>query len=324
MGRQYGKVKPTNIAFDIAKQILQQVNRPLNPNQIYGLAVVAGLADKLNYSGKTPNATFASYIYMDLRDNPDSIFEVVQKKPKLLIKLKEQDIQINNNIELEPRKQEEKSSYYERDLHPLLVNFVSNNENFYAYAKTIFHEESKKSKSGTDKWLYPDIVGVNFEYDDFDNAVSGFVSRYDKLPIKIYSFELKKEITVSDFRAFYFQAVSNSSWANEGYLVAAEIDTSNPELMDLMKRSNQSFGIGIIRLDIKNPAQSEILLSAQFKQKLDYTVMNELSAKNHNFKDFLKTIHDFDPKQEHRYKGEFDKVLNEEEMENYKKEKKIK
>ena len=94
--------------------------------------------------------------------------------------------------------------------------------------------------------------------------------------------------------------------------------------MDLMKRSNQFFGIGIIRLDIENPAQSEILLSAQFKQKLDYTVMNELSAKNPNFKDFLKTIHDFDPKQEHRYKGEFDKVLNEEEMENSKKEKKIK
>ena len=318
------KVKPTNIAFDVAKQILQQVNQPLNPNQMYQWAVKLQLDSQLNFTGKTPHASFASYIYTDLRDNPDSIFEVVQKKPKLLIKLKEQDIQINNNIELEPSKQEEKSSYHERDLHPLLVNFVSNNENFYAYAKTIFHEESKKSKSGTDKWLYPDIVGVNFEYDDFDNAVSGFVSRYDKLPIKIYSFELKKEITVSDFRAFYFQAVSNSSWANEGYLVAAEIDTSNPELMDLMKRSNQSFGIGIIRLDIENPAQSEILLSAQFKQKLDYTVMNELSAKNPNFKDFLKTIHDFDPKQEHRYKGEFDKVLNEEEMESYKKDRKIK
>lgn len=318
------KVKPTNIAFDVAKQILQQVNQPLNPNQMYQWAVKLQLDNQLNFTGKTPQATFGAYIYYDLRNNPNTIFEIVQTKPKLLIKLKEQNIQINNNIELEPSKQEEKSSYHERDLHPLLVNFVSNNENFYAYAKTIFHEESKKSKSGTDKWLYPDIVGVNFEYDDFDNAVSRFVSRYDKLPIKIYSFELKKELTVANFRECYFQAVSNSSWANEGYLVAAEIDTSNPELMDLMKRSNQSFGIGIIRLDVKNPAQSEILLSAQFKQKLDYTVMNELSAKNHNFKDFLKTIHDFDPKQEHRYKGEFDKVLNEEEMENYKKEKKIK
>ena len=321
MGRTF---KADNPNLAVAKEVLEKANQPLSPNRMYDWAVKFGLADRLTYSGKTPNATFGAYIYMDLKNNPNTIFEIVQTKPKLLIKLKEQDIQINNNIELEPSKQKEKSSYHERDLHPLLVNFVFSNENFYARSKTIFHEESKKSKSGTDKWLYPDIVGVNFEYDDFDNAVSQFVSRYDKLPIKIYSFELKKELTVANFRECYFQAVSNSSWANEGYLVAADIDTTDEELTNLMKRSNQSFGIGIIHLNIEEPAQSEILLSAQFKQKLDYTVMNELSDKNPNFKDFLKTIHDFDPKQEHRYKGEFDKVLNEEEMENYKKEKKIK
>ena len=296
----------------------------LTPNQIYDLAIQKGYRDRIAYGGKTPKTSFTRDIYINLRFDPNTIFEVVQKKPKLLIKLKEQNIQINNSNQLEQSTQKEKSHFNERDLHPLLVKFVLGNENFYAYAKTIFHEESRKSKSGTDKWLYPDIVGVNFEYDDFDSAVNQFITRYDKLPIKIYSFELKKELTVANFRECYFQAVSNSSWANEGYLVAADIDTTDEELTNLMKRSNQSFGIGIIHLNIEEPAQSEILLSAQFKQKLDYTVMNELSDKNPNFKDFLKTIHDFDPKQEHRYKGEFDKVLNEEEMENYKKEKKIK
>ncbi|MBO7554541.1 MAG: hypothetical protein J6T41_01015, partial [Neisseriaceae bacterium] len=138
---------------------------------------------------------------------------------------------------------------------------------------------------------------------------------------KIYSFELKKELTVANFRECYFQAVSNSSWANEGYLVAADIDE---DLLELIKRSNQSFGIGVIRLNIEEPAQSEILVSAQFKPKLDYIVMNELSAKNPNFQDFLKTIHEYDHKNKGRYEKEFDKVLNEKEMENYKKEKKIK
>ena len=321
MGRTF---KADNPNLAVAKEVLEKANQPLNPTQFYHWAVELGLADRLTYSGKTPNATFGAYIYMDLKNNPNTIFEIVQTKPKLLIKLKAQNVQINNKIELEQIKPQEKSTYHERDLHPLLVNFVFSNENFYARSKTIFHEKSKNSSKGTDKWLYPDIVGVNFEYDDFDNAVSQFVSRYDKLPIKIYSFELKKELTVANFRECYFQAVSNSSWANEGYLVAAQIDTTDEELTNLMKRSNQSFGIGIIHLNIEEPAQSEILLSAQFKQKLDYTVMNELSDKNPNFKDFLKTIHDFDPKQEHRYKGEFDKVFNEEEMENYKKEKKIK
>ena len=322
MGRTFKSDNP-NLA--VAKEVLEIANQPLNPTQFYHWAVELGLADRLTYSGKTPNATFGAYIYMDLKNNPNTIFEVVQKKPKLLIKLKEQNIQINNKIELEPSTQEKKSSYDEIDLHPLLVHFVSNKEYFDAYAKSIDHRKSTKPpKGGIDKWLHPDIVGVNFEYDGFDNAVSQFVNRYDKLPIKIYSFELKKELTVANFRECYFQAVSNSSWANEGYLVAADIDTTDEELTNLMKRSNQSFGIGIIHLNIEEPAQSEILLPAQFKQKLDYTVMNELSAKNPDFQKFLKTIHDFDPKQEHRYKGEFDKVLNEEEMENYKKEKKIK
>jgi hypothetical protein len=33
---------------------------------------------------------------------------------------------------------------------------------------------------------------------------------------------MKKELNFSNLRESYFQAVSNSSWANEGYLVTAE------------------------------------------------------------------------------------------------------
>lgn len=41
--------------------------------------------------------------------------------------------------------------------------------------------------------------------------------------IKLYSFELKKSLNKGNYREAYFQAVSNSSWAHEGYLVASEI-----------------------------------------------------------------------------------------------------
>lgn len=44
-----------------------------------------------------------------------------------------------------------------------------------------------------------------------------------------------------------FQAVSNSSWANEGYLVVLqEIDS---EVLSELRRLNQSFGIGVIKLE---------------------------------------------------------------------------
>jgi hypothetical protein len=58
---------------------------------------------------------------------------------------------------------------------------------------------------------------------------------------KITSYEIKKEINTDyELKKSYFQAVSNSSWANYGYLVALEISDN---LKDEMERLNQSFGI---------------------------------------------------------------------------------
>ncbi|MDA3055586.1 MULTISPECIES: HrgA protein [unclassified Campylobacter] len=319
------KVKSNNSNLMIAKEILEKAKEPLNPNRMYGYAIDFGLDDKLTYKGKTPLASFARDIYMDVKENENTMFEIVQTKPKLLIKLKTQNFKEDIQFDIKPNQTNEpKTAFNERDLHPFLVNFIFSNENFRANAKTIFHEESRKSQKGMDKWLYPDIVGVNFEYGEFSGEVGKFISKFDILPIKIFSFEMKKELSVGNFREYYFQAVSNSSWANEGYLVACNIDENDEELLGLIKRSNQSFGIGVINLNLNEPAQSVILAQAEFKEKLDYTVINELANKNPNFKKFLETIHDYDPKNGARFKNEFDKILKDEELENYKKEKKIK
>nr|WP_288977411.1 hypothetical protein [uncultured Blautia sp.] len=45
--------------------------------------------------------------------------------------------------------------------------------------------------------------------------------------------------------------MSNSSWAHEGYLVALKI-SEEPELMDELRRLNNAFGIGVIRLDAEH------------------------------------------------------------------------
>ncbi|WP_243251063.1 hypothetical protein [Clostridium sp. D43t1_170807_H7] len=49
----------------------------------------------------------------------------------------------------------------------------------------------------------------------------------------------------SNLREYYFQAVSNLSWANEGYLVALEID-DEPLLRDELRRLNNSLRKGIM------------------------------------------------------------------------------
>ena len=108
------------------------------------------------------------------------------------------------------------------------------------------------------------------------------INRVDTL--KLTSYELKKEIN-SDYelKKCFFQAVSNSSWANYGYLVAFEIsDNLNEE----MERLNQSFGIGIIELK-SNPYESKILYSAKYRD-LDFKTIDKLCKINKDFERFLE------------------------------------
>ncbi|GAA7754053.1 hypothetical protein JP0168_03120 [Helicobacter pylori] len=173
-------------------------------------------------------------------------------------------------------------------MHPFLTYMAFFNENLKCYTKTIFHEGSLKSPKGMDRWLYPDMVGVRFLHAElFNENLIAFSKKFDTLPVKLVSFELKKEISVNNCRECYFQAISNSSWANEGYLVGCHIDTHNPQLMDLLKRLHASFGIGVIDLRTDED-KSAILLNAKYKEKIDYTVASELSAKNEKFSGFLK------------------------------------
>ncbi|GAA8458386.1 hypothetical protein HpNP70_13210 [Helicobacter pylori] len=165
-----------------------------------------------------------------------------------------------------------------------------------------------------DRWLYPDMVGVRFLHAELSNEnLIAFSKKFDTLPVKLVSFELKKEISVNNCRECYFQAISNSSWANEGYLVGCHIDTHNPKLMDLLKRLHASFGIGVIDLRTDED-KSAILLNAKYKEKIDYTVALELSEKNEEFSGFLKSVVDYDPNHQHRYKDEFDEIKKKEEL----------
>ena len=99
----------------------------------------------------------------------------------------------------------------------------------------------------------------------------------------ISSYEIKREIK-SDYelKKCFFQAVSNSSWANYGYLVAFDIGDN---LKEEMERLSQSFGIGVIELNA-NPFKSEILYPAKYKD-LDFITIDKLCEINLEFKKFI-------------------------------------
>lgn len=220
---------------ELAKLAMQMVNRPVTPSELWDFVVQNNLQHRLvvfddvsgKFSGKTPKASFMRNIYINMH-----IFEQIpNSKPKQYFLKENRDNLIKDNIGQENiddiiiyKPNSKKSNFHERALHPILSYFLKNNEYFKAYSKTIFHEESFKGVRGEDKWLYPDMVAVNFEYENYrKNNVLNFIRKFDKPPIKIYSFEIKKELNFSNYKESFFQAVSNSSWANEGYLVTIEI-----------------------------------------------------------------------------------------------------
>ncbi|GAA8679525.1 COG2958 family protein [Helicobacter pylori] len=308
-------MKPQDIK--IIQSVLEIIKEPIKVTEIYykakELFEKGEIESMFDYGGKTPDRSVNASIYTALNKGEDLPFLKAQEKP-VLIALK--------SASKEPALIVQKSSapsvkiMHERDLRPFLTYMAFHNENLKCCTKTIFHEGSLKSPKGMDRWLYPDMVGVRFLHAELSNEnLIAFSKKFDTLPIKLVSFELKKEISVNNCRECYFQAISNSSWANEGYLVGHHIDTHDPELMDLLKRLHASFGIGVIDLRTdEDKSKSAILLNAKYKEKIDYTVALELSEKNKEFSGFLKSVVDYDPKNQNRYKDEFNEIKKKEEL----------
>lgn len=181
----------------------------------------------------------------------------------------------------------QKNSFHERVLHPLLVKFLSEDPNFKLLCKTIRHEECKKGKGGECKWNYPDIVGVYFPYNKYKEETLKFLHHTGQEKHKLFSFELKKELSFSNLKESYFQAVSNSTWANEGYLVVFE--EIEDKVLGELRRLNQSFGIGVIKLE-SEISNSKILLPAK-EREIDIPTLNMLiEQSSKDFKPFMANI----------------------------------
>lgn len=169
----------------------------------------------------------------------------------------------------------------ERSLHKLFCNYLRTRG---IYAKTIYHEKSSTKGDNAQKWIHPDIVGAQFEDFKNDATLALLKATEPKESIHIYSYELKRRIE-SDYqlKQYYFQALSNSSWANYGYLVAFEI---NEDLDEEMARLNNAFGIGIILMQAND---SKILFPAREKA-LDYNTIEKLNNLNPDFCEFIKKL----------------------------------
>jgi len=186
-------------------------------------------------------------------------------------------IELNNT-----EKKKESGKYKERDIHLLLSSYLKNDS---IYSKTIFHEKSNGSDKNK-KWVHPDMVGVKLlKLRSSSSQKLLKVTNKNDL-FKLYSYELKREINSDyDLKKYFFQAVSNSSWANYGFLVAYDISSS---LHEEIERLSQSFGIGVI--EIKSELfESEILFPAKYRP-IDFKTLDKLCKINPDFDSFIGNV----------------------------------
>lgn len=173
--------------------------------------------------------------------------------------------------------------YLEKDLHKLLSSYLKVID---TYSKTIPHNVSQKGIDKNQIWTHPDMVGIKFTNlrTEESQSLQKTINRIDTF--KISSYEIKKEINFdSDLKEAFFQAVSNSSWANFGYLVAFEFADT---LAEEMERLSQSFGIGIIELN-SNPFQSKLRFPAKLRE-LDFKTIDKLCVNNEFFRKFIDQV----------------------------------
>ena len=178
----------------------------------------------------------------------------------------------------------------ESDLYPLLSNYLWSELDIYSKRINERRSSNRHGAKGN-RWLYPDIVGMEDLTADWHREIKGIVSEYADKKTKLWSFEVKTILNRSNIREAFFQAVSNSSWANFGYLVAAQVEGT-----DTMKELRMLFslhGIGLIQIAPENPAESQILIPARERPEVDWTTCNRLTRENKDFRQFIKLVRQF-------------------------------
>ena len=310
----------TNYTFsDLIKDVFLKEKSPLSADEIWRCAQNMGLDEKIGTTGKTPAATIGARLYTSMKQEGDaSPYEQVSSRPAVFV-LKECSCapkSVEVNVETAPAKR----AFNERDLHPLLASYVNSNPHFHCKVKTIFHENSNKKMKGVNKWLHPDLVGVYFPFEDFEPEALKLQKSLDVSSIKLYSFEMKIQVDFSNLRECYFQAVSNSSWANEGYLVCLDMDES-PEFKNELQRLSSAFGIGVIKLGKEYTEESEIVCPARCTETVDWNTLNRLVEESPDFKNFIRDI--MDDISVSKIKSQYDEVKSPDAMQLYLKQKNI-
>lgn len=175
----------------------------------------------------------------------------------------------------------------EADLYPILGRYLHGELGLWP--KRIDERAASRKTAGFNRWLFPDLVAMELVTGTDWPAPVRELSRAMRADrARLWSFEVKVRLDRSNLREAFFQAVSNSSWANLGYLVAAEI--AGDGTLDELRVLGGLHGIGVIRLERDDPSESEILVPARGRSEVDWASLARLAAESIDMKAFVEAV----------------------------------
>jgi hypothetical protein len=200
------------------------------------------------------------------------------------------EVEVTELIETGPSLEGKASKRKETDLYPVLYKYMKSEEPSVNTRRIDEKKSSNKQGKSGNHWLHPDLVGLEVLDSSWEQGVRDCVKVLNGERAKLWSFEVKLLVNRSNVRECFFQAVSNSSWAHFGYLVAEEFEEKTRKELRLLSAAH---GIGIIQLDCDDPTESQILIPAAERNEVDWDAANRLAVENADFKDFLKLVKQF-------------------------------
>ncbi len=177
-------------------------------------------------------------------------------------------------------------SLSEHDLYPMLIEYLS--KDLGLYCQRIDDRKSKNSHgNGGNHWLHPDVVALEPLDKGWDEVVRSCVRSGNYNSVRLWSFEVKKHLTKGNVRKYFFQAVSNSGWANFGYLVATGL---NRDVEGELQMLSGLHGIGVLILNTESLFDSQILIPAQERVNVDWQSANRIVSENSDFHHYIEQV----------------------------------
>lgn len=188
------------------------------------------------------------------------------------------------------------SSLREHELYPLLAQYLYSELALRVMRIDERRASSRRGPNGN-RWLYPDIVALEDLGAGWQPEIRECVEEHRAQRSRLWSFEVKRLINNANVRECFFQTLSNSSWANFGYLVAAEV--GGRDAMIELRMLAAAHGIGFIQLDTDNPVESQILIPARERESVDWNLANRIASENTDFLNYVRLVWKF-----HRNRGD--------------------